>query len=156
MKIYKGKREGGENVVTVDSQLLVMKRHSSDPKTIPFAWGERSPGAERLALSILCDCTDDGHAMLLAREFADEVVSKLKPEWEITADDVEQWRNFTCLIGYSAQQAAWRPYGSGFSETPAAVIHFPADFPRLLGNPNYRLSRANPNQHPVDGHATGV
>ena len=43
----------------------------------------------------------------MAHEFMEEVISKLATDWEITSDDIEQWRDYTCAIGYATQNAEW-------------------------------------------------
>lgn len=55
IKIYKGARRGGEGMVTVDDTPLKPSKHPLDNRIIQFDWGKRSPGAERLAQSILSD-----------------------------------------------------------------------------------------------------
>ncbi len=141
MKVYKGTRGNNQCTVTIDGNPLAMKRRPDESETIPFTWGEHSDGAERLALSLLADCLDDDHAIVMAQEFMREVVSKLAADWEITSDDVEQWRDYTCAVGYAAQNAVWTPGGSG---RPPQTIETPAHLPRLLINPNYRFGEQRP------------
>src|SRR5258706_3946618 len=136
MKIYQGRCSSGARTVTVDGHALKMRRHTNDMRVSRFAWGERSVGAERLAYSILSDCLDEGYAVLLAIAFMNDVVSKLDVEWEITFDDIEAWRAFRYELGYAIQTAA-RP-SRGFD--PAKPVQIPPDWPRLVGNPNYRIA----------------
>jgi hypothetical protein len=98
MKTYKGTRRANQSAVTVDGEPLKMRRPSYDTRNISFTWGEESAGAERLALSILADCLHDHHALFFAHEFMEDVVSKLDPEWELTSDDIEDWRKVKCEI----------------------------------------------------------
>lgn len=135
MKTYRGTRSNNRNVVTVDGQQLPAWRHPDQPDIVQFAWGGQSVGAERLARSILADCLDETHALMLAQELMENVISKLNADWEITSDDVEQWRDYTCAMRAAIDDAEWTPAGSGRPPRPVEVS---ADLPRLLIDPNFR------------------
>lgn len=124
----------------MDDHPLKMKRHPHDTRVSPFAWGEPSVGAERLAYSMLADCIGEGIAVWLAIPFMNDVVGKLDAEWEITSDDIEAWHAFRHQLGYSFQAAARPPRPLDPTEPP----QIPADWPRLVGNPNYRIGRTQP------------
>ena len=131
MKTYKGMRSTDRSIVTVDGQQLPMKRRSDEPATIRFAWGERSDGAQQLALSLLADCLDEDQATILAlaQAFMDEVISELPAEWEITSDKIEQWRNYACEVAYGVENDKWTPVDAG---QPLEMNEMPAYLPRLL------------------------
>ena len=139
MKLYHGRCSAGTRSVTLDDHPLKMRRHAHDTRVSAFAWGEQSVGAERLAYSILADCIGEGFAVWLAVPFMNDVVCKLDAEWEITSDDIEAWHAFRHQLGYSFQAAA-RPRGLDSAEPPP----IPADWPRLVGNPNYRIGTSQP------------
>ena len=140
MKIYRGSCSAGRKVVTVDGNPLRMKRHPHDLRVAPFAWGERCVGAERLAFSMLADCLNDGYAVMLSVALMNDVISKLEAEWEITSDDIETWRAFRYEIGYSIQAAAWVARGLEPGGPAAEPLSIPPEWPRVVGNPNYRVS----------------
>src|SRR5213593_223404 len=140
MKIYHGRCSAGTRSVTVDGQPLKMKRHPHDVRIAPFAWGEPSVGAERVAYSMLADCLGEGYSVMLAVAFMNDVICNLDAEWEITADDIEAWREFRSQIGYPVQTAARAIRGFA----PAEPAQIPSDWPRLVGNPNYRINENRP------------
>ncbi|HEV2208582.1 MAG TPA: DUF6166 domain-containing protein [Verrucomicrobiae bacterium] len=137
-KVYRGTRRNGQALVTVDNHPLEVSKHVSDNRIIQFDWGNEGAGAERLARSILSDCLGAAHSSLLARQFVESVVSKLKSEWEILSKDVEDWSSFTCHVEASALRAAWSP-GTAASAVPPTTLNMPDDLPQLIRNPNYRL-----------------
>jgi hypothetical protein len=128
MKIYRITESGGRTTCTVDGLPLTLKRRSFE--------GE-GPVPDRLALSILCDAIGDSGAMLLAQDFNEEILRKLLPQAEITSEDMEQWSNYHCELQYAVQTAKWKPVGSPEPEEYSQI----PKFPKLLLNPNYRLSR---------------
>ena len=125
--------------MTVDGQPLKMKRHPHDTRASPFAWGETSVGAERLAYSILADCLGDGFATLLSVALMNDVVRRLDPEWEITSDDIEAWQAFRHDLGYTFQAAAQAPRRVGVLDPVGEPIQVSRDWPRLVDDPNYRV-----------------
>jgi len=100
MKVYKFVTP---TTVTVNGQPLTIKRRASEPET--FA----SP--DRLALSILADCVGDDAAKLLSRDFQEDVLNHCKAGEEVTSDEIEEWKDFQCLLGASVQRAVWTPAG---------------------------------------------
>jgi hypothetical protein len=116
MKTYKFTDSG----VLVDGKPLVLKRMKNEP--------EQHVSPDRIALSILCDCTDNAAAMLHAREFQKEIIAHCKVGEEILSDEVQEWNDFKCQIGASVQSAAWTPNGA----EPPPVGGTPWRLPRLL------------------------
>ena len=121
-KVYRGTRRNGQALVTVDNHPLEGSKHVFDKRTMQFDWGCEGAGAEQLARSILSDCLGAAHGSLLARQFVESVISKLKPEWEILSKDVEDWSSFTCHVEASALRAAWSP-DSGTSAVPPTTLN---------------------------------
>jgi hypothetical protein len=139
MKTYKGYCSRADTKVTVDSKPLSMKCFRTDTRNIPYVWGEQGQaGAVRLALSLIADAIDDKHAIHLAHKFASDVVSKLAPVWEITSDDIQDYSDFICAVGYAAQSDDW----ATASSDPSIVYLGRLSAPRILADPNYRLVRS--------------
>ncbi len=91
MKIYQGKRieEVGPQPVTVNGQPLKHKMyHSPDG----FQWGYGGSGPADLARSILTDCLDEEDADKFYQKFKWDVVSRWGDSWQITEDEIREWR----------------------------------------------------------------
>jgi len=119
MKTYKGTRSGGQYLVTVDGQPLRVRYPSGDRRNAPFEWARESPGTEHLAQAMLFDCAGPEAALRHAHDFAAEVVSRLPPDWETTAGEIEKWLKLKNVIGHSLQRACWAPSVSGELRPPA-------------------------------------
>lgn len=92
--IYRGERnDDGSVSVTADGSPLSPRRSRKlIDRSATFAWGERSPAAQQLALAILLDATGDRE--LAAQQylrFAVQFAADWGDGWSVMADEVREW-----------------------------------------------------------------
>ena len=139
MKVYRGKIDGRQKIVTVNGRPLAMRYFSNERRNVPFDWGIESPGAQHLAEALLTDCAGANPADFLVQDFAREVVSQLPADWEFKSEEVEKWRRIKCAVGQSVQKAIHAP--SAFAESPPSlVLRSPSDSPNFPVDPSKRPS----------------
>jgi hypothetical protein len=129
MKTYNGASSGRQHNVTVEGHplRLVWPDH---PRGAPFAWGDKSLGAEHLAEAILLDNAGEAPMRLFAHEFMIQVVSELPTHWSFSSDEVQKWLKIQTLVGISVQKACSTPPGSDDPRPPAEPLR-PSDFPKF-------------------------
>jgi hypothetical protein len=116
MKTYKGKILGDQVLVTAGGTSSVMNNNFE------------------LARFLLNDCIkEENFQNFQIKDFVDDVISKFNGNWEITCEDVMEWWKFKREIGCSIQKAS-------LGHEPSNPDPKPLSLPRLISNPNYRLS----------------
>ena len=91
-KVYEGKHESGNAIVTVNGQALNDRHDLKFHSPTGFEWGYGGSGPAQLALAILADhLGDDERALDLYQEFKFKVVAALPYSfWKLTTQDVDK------------------------------------------------------------------
>lgn len=91
MKVYKGIREGGKSVVTVNGTLLDPRKDLRIMSTEGFEWGYDGGGPSQLALAILADhFGDDQKALTHYKFFRATAIAMIRTdEWSLNTDQIE-------------------------------------------------------------------
>ena len=89
MKTYRGKRDGGRTVVTVDGAPLPSHRDLRDFNAESFEWGYTGSGPQQLAFAILVDHMGPEGALENYRRFTADVIAELEgAEWRLSGHEV--------------------------------------------------------------------
>jgi hypothetical protein len=107
MKVYEGRSESGRKTVTVDGKQLSDLYSSDIRRNVPFDWGTQppSPGAVHLAEALFFDHFGNSTQKSLARAFANDKLATLSADWKFGSEQIDEWVQNRCRIGYSASQA---------------------------------------------------
>ena len=91
MKVYRGTRESGDCVVTVNGTPLDPRLDLRTLSSEGFEWGYEGGGPSQLALAILADhFADDGKAVNQYRSFRGAVIAMIRDdEWTLDSDRIE-------------------------------------------------------------------
>lgn len=91
MKIYKGRRDAGGCVVTVDGRPLDPRNDLGPLSTTGFEWGYNGGGPNQLALAILADHFGDGaRALNQYRSFCGSVIAMIRDDqWMLDSDRID-------------------------------------------------------------------
>ena len=91
-KLYEGKRDGHDPVVTVNGLPLNPRLDLWNHSPTGFEWGYPGSGPAQLALALLADhLGDDDEATELHQEFKRAVIARLPYRaWMLTSDDIRQ------------------------------------------------------------------
>lgn len=90
-RIYQGRREMGNAIVTVDGRILPERHDLRNHSPTGFEWGYGGGGPAQLALALLADYLgDDQQALALYQEFKFRVVAALPEYWKLTGQDIDK------------------------------------------------------------------
>jgi hypothetical protein len=121
VKVYQGTQSETTSTVTIDG--LPFESASG------LRWGKQMTQGPGFALALLQDAVGGPYASMFAHQFAEDILAHLKPRWEFTSQDVQEWVDFRCAIDAIAQQAI---------SNPAGTLSAPSTS-RLSQNPNFCL-----------------
>lgn len=91
-KLYRGRRDGSQVIVTVNDILLNPRLDLCDHSPTGFEWGYVGSGPAQLALALLAEhLNDDKEALLLYQGFKRMLVLRLsKVRWTLTTQQIQK------------------------------------------------------------------
>lgn len=91
---YCGKNQDGNKIVLADDEPIQSRQDITDlteEKPDKITYGDRSTSSLHCAIALLAHATDPDIAQRLAKEFATACVYSLTDEWNLTANEIQQW-----------------------------------------------------------------
>lgn len=89
---YRGETRENGDVVLADGEPISVRRDVAEhAQTDDLAFGYRGAGPRQCATALLAHATDPDIAVRWLMEFAAACTYTLPDEWELTADEIQQW-----------------------------------------------------------------